>query len=453
MKECLNKWKWNVLSIGLFLLIWEIAALSLHNEYLFPAVSSVGMSLLSISGSSVLYEHLFTTLLRSVECLCLSFIVALPLSYLISRSAILGKLLSPFLYFMKNTPIIAFLLLALIWISSEYVPLFIAFIGMFPILVINFVSGFKSIERKYIEVANLYRLSVLRRFLYIEYPAIKSFLFTGLSSALGLGWRAIIIGEALASVQRGIGAAMKEAQNYVDVSYLFSITIISLLISYFLEKIVQKFAKINPHQIFKHIHQPELLRNTEMTCALKISDLFFQRGGVILFDSFSLQLDWGEVLLLKGKSGIGKSTLINMIGGFEKQYSGVICSGEKSILFQDQRLCPWLNVAENIDLILPLQVTAEERNSMFRVMEIEHLMERMPDQISGGEAQRVGLCRTLLYPADLYILDEPLTGIGEVQKQFLLQWIRDYVKAKQLSVLWISHDEDQADIADRILEI
>lgn len=450
MKEQLNKWKWNILSLSLFLLIWEIGAMSLNNNFLFPSVFSVADSLISISASPMLYFHLLSTFFRSVECLFISFVIALPLSYLISRSVIAEKLLSPFLYFMKNTPVIAFLLLALIWISAEYVPVFIAFIGMLPILVINFVAGFRSIDKRYVELASLYQLSPFRKFLFIEYPAVKSYLFAGLSSALGLGWRAIIIGEALASVQYGLGAAMKEAQNYVDVPYLFSVTIISLLVSFLIERLVQFLSKLNPHKFIRNRHRIRITESQGVYKALDIDGLSFRRGASSLFDSFSLQIEKGEVLLVKGKSGIGKSTLIDIISGFEKNYSGYVSSAQKSVLFQDLRLCPWLSVGENIDLILPDHISEEEKNTMFKKMGIANLMSRMPDQISGGEAQRVALCRALLYPAELYIFDEPLTGIGEEQKKDLLKWIRFCLNQKQASVLWISHDEDHADIADRI---
>lgn len=453
MKDRFSTWKWNILSLALFLVVWEIAALSLDNNYLFPSVSLVAETLITISGSSLLYNNLSATFVRSLECLIVSFVVALPLSYLISKSSVVEKLLSPFLYFMKNTPVIAFLLLALIWIPAENVPLFIAIIGMLPILVINFAAGFRSVDHRYMELASLYHLSFFRRFSYIEYPAVKSYLFAGLSSALGLGWRAIIIGEALASVKYGLGAAMRDAQNYVDVPYLFAITIVSLLASYLIEKLIQFFAKIDLYKLFRQTHSLANMGGEDRDIVLKVSDLTFQRNSVKLFEAFSLQLKRGDILLLKGKSGVGKSTLIDIIGGFERAYDGTVCSGEKSILFQDQRLCPWLNVADNIDMILPVSVGEDERKMMYDIMGITNLMDRMPGEISGGEAQRVSLCRTLLYPAQLYVLDEPLTGIGENQKKELLIWIRSYVKDKQLSVLWISHDEDQADIADRIVAI
>ena len=453
MRESLNNWKWNILSLSLFLLIWEIGALSLNNNFLFPSIFSVADSLMTILTSTTLYFHLLSTFFRSLECLFISFVIALPLSYLINKSEIAEKLLSPFLYFMKNTPVIAFLLLALIWISAEYVPTFIAFIGMLPILVINFVAGFRSIDKRYIELASLYELSPLRKFLFIEYPAVKSYLFAGLSSALGLGWRAIIIGEALASVQYGLGAAMKEAQNYVDVPFLFSVMIISLFVSFLIEKLVQFLSNLNPHKFIKNKHRVRISESQGKSKALYIDSLSFKRGSSSLYDSFSLQIEKGEVLLVKGRSGVGKSTLIDIIGGFEKNFSGSVSSAHKSVLFQDLRLCPWLSVGENIDLILPEYISEDERYEMCKIMGIAHLMTRMPDQISGGEAQRVALCRALLYPAELYILDEPLTGIGDEQKKELLKWIRSYVNQKRVSVLWISHDEDHADIADRILQI
>lgn len=445
-----------MLSVGLFLLLWELLSMVLANDFLFPSVKTVCVYLFDLLQTDTFYKHLFYTLLRAVECLLFTFLPALPLSYLIYRSSVADKLLFPFLYFMKTTPVISFLLLALIWLSSENVPLFIAFIGMLPILVIHITTGFRSVDQRLAEMASVYKLSAFRKFIYIEYPVLKSHLFAGMSGALGLGWRAIIIGEALASVPYGLGAAMKQAQNYVDVPYLFAVTLISLLASYLIELLLKGFTHIRIHRIFslqRRRYTGGMKSRAEDDVVLAIRQMSFSRRDKKIFDRLDLTLHRGEILLLKGASGIGKSTLIDLIAGFETNFEGAIKKANISVLFQENRLCLWLTVREHLDLYLPREVPEEDIRNLCAVMQIADHLDKYPGELSGGELQRINLMITLLYPADLYILDEPLTGIGESQKMFLLNWLRDYLKEHDYAVLWVSHDSDQLIVADRIFEL
>ncbi|MGL5786288.1 MAG: ATP-binding cassette domain-containing protein [Bacteroidales bacterium] len=456
IKNWVIQWKWNVLSAGLFLLLWEILSFMLGNDYLFPSVRTVLSYMLDLAQTSDFYRHLFITLFRAAECLMLSFILALPVSYLLCKSRVAEKLLAPFLYFMKTTPVIAFLLLALIWLSSEQVPLFIAFVGMLPILVINITSGFRSIEKGHMEMASVYKLSVFRKFIYMEYPVLKTFLIAGISGALGLGWRAIIIGEALASVPYGLGAAMKQAQNYVDVPWLFAITLVSLLASYALEMLVKSLLHVKLHRLFPVKRRSVFKRSKSVQSnnkVLSVQELSFRRKQNRIFEGFNMHISKGEIVLLTGVSGVGKSTLIDIIAGIEKDFGGTVTCGDISVLFQQSRLCPWLTIREHIDLYLPVEVSEDQVRELSKVMQIDHLTDKYSPELSGGEIQRINLMLTLLYPADLYMLDEPLTGIGEEHKIYLLEWIRNYMKQNGATVLWISHDPEHKRISDRIVEL
>lgn len=446
-----EKWGWQILSVGLLLLIWQIGALIFAKPFLLPSCWDVVKYVVKLLSEQEFYINLLSTFLRALLGFFLSASVALPVSYLCARSKPFEKILSPVLLFLKSTPILSFLLLAIIWFSTEHIPLVIAFVGMFPILTIQFTAGFKALDPHFLQIATLYHLSRRKRIFWIEYPAIKTYIFSGISSAIGLGWRAIIIGEALSSIDSGLGAAMKQAQNYIDVSYLFALTFASLFASFLIEFILNKLAAYAPHKQydFKHtLVSEELFKEP-----LVIEDLSFRRNKRNIFSHFSLTLHESEIVAVQAISGFGKSTLVDIICEFIKPDSGKIRKSSTSVLFQNVRLFPWLTVRENIDLILPAMVDSKQRSIFYEVFAIENLLDRYPQSLSGGEAQRVGLVRALLYPCQLYILDEPLKGLDVQMRNKLLHFISAYVKEHHAALLWITHDREDLVIADKILNL
>lgn len=446
-----ERWGWQILSIGLLLLIWQVGALIFANPFILPSCWDVIKYFVKLSGEQAFYVNLLFTFYRAFIGFFVSAAIALPVSYFCARNKAFEKLLSPILLLLKSTPILSFLLLAIVWFSSENIPLVIAFIGMFPILTIQFTAGFKALDPHFIQIATLYHLSRRKRFFWIEYPAIKTYIFSGIASAIGLGWRAIIIGEALSSIDSGLGAAMKQAQNYIDVAYLFALTFASLFASFIIEYILKKMAAYAPHKQYDFKHT--LMSEELYIEPLVIENLSFKRNKRNIFTDFNLKLEESEVVAVQAVSGFGKSTLVDLICGFVKPDSGKILKSSISVLFQNVRLFPWLTVQENIDLILPVMIDCKQRNLFYDVFGIEHLLDRYPQSLSGGEAQRVGLVRTLLYPCQLYILDEPLKGLDTEFRNRLLHFISGYVKEHHAALLWITHDREDLVIADKILNL
>ncbi|MGL5771226.1 MAG: ATP-binding cassette domain-containing protein [Bacteroidales bacterium] len=446
-----QKWGWQILSVGVLLLIWQVGALIFAKPFILPSCWDVIKYFVKLMGEQSFYVNLLFTFYRALIGFFLSALIALPVSYLCARNKPFEKLLSPILLLLKSTPILSFLLLAIIWFSSENIPLVIAFVGMFPILTIQFTAGFKALDPHFLQITALYHLSRSKRFFWIEYPAIKTYIFSGIASAIGLGWRAIIIGEALSSIDSGLGAAMKQAQNYIDVPYLFALTFASLFASFIIEYILKKLASYAPHKqhAFKHTLVSEKLYGEPLV----IDNLSFRRNKRNIFIDFSLKLEESEIVAVQAVSGFGKSTLVDMVCGFVKPDSGKIWRSSTSVLFQNVRLLPWLSVQENIDLILPAMIDSKQRCLFYEVFGIEHLLDRYPQSLSGGEAQRVGLVRTLLYPCQLYILDEPLRGLDTEFRNRLLHFISGYVKEHNAALLWITHDRDDLVIADKILNL
>jgi len=179
------------------------------------------------------------TIIRGLIGFFISAFLGLLLGIVAGISQGFNAFLSPVLITVRSVPVIAILLLALIWFSPGTVPVFIALLTMFPFICTNVIDGIRSVDRDIIEMAKFYRIS-RRRIIYEVYiPAIMPFIISGASSAMGIGWRAIIIGEVLSQPKYGIGTMMQAQQTFLNVDAVIAWTIIAVLISYGFEKIIR----------------------------------------------------------------------------------------------------------------------------------------------------------------------------------------------------------------------
>lgn len=195
------------------------------------------------------------------------------------------------------------------------------------------------------------------------------------------------------------------------------------------------------------------------------------------FDGFALEFDQtiplDGVTALFGPSGSGKTSVLNAIAGFLRPGSGDIRFGSTSwfsdadkawtpphrrsvgTVFQDAQLFPHLTVRENLDYADQRADTEKPGHSYAQIvsaMELEQLLERSPQSLSGGETQRVAIARTLLTRPDLLLLDEPLSALDNARKGELLPFLETLKSEFALPTIYVSHDVDEVSrIAERVI--
>jgi NitT/TauT family transport system ATP-binding protein len=180
----------------------------------------------------------------------------------------------------------------------------------------------------------------------------------------------------------------------------------------------------------------------------------------------TLDIDPGEFIVLLGPSGCGKSTLLYLIAGLEQPTSGrIMANGElvvapapdRSLIFQETSLFPWLNVWQNVSFGLSIRgAPAEERKETARRVlarvGLAEAIERHPDELSGGMRQRVAVARALAMQPEVLLMDEPFAAL-DVQTRVKMQgFLLDVWEASKASVLFVTHHMDEAiALADRIV--
>jgi len=164
--------------------------------------------------------------------------IGVALAILAARSEWVEILLSPLMVTIKTVPVASFIILALIWITSGKLSLFISFLMVLPVIYNNVLRGIKSIDPKMDEMADVYHLSWGRRFKYIWIPTIYPFLISACEIALGLAWKAGVAAEVIGIPTGSIGEKMYMSKVYLDSASLLAWTVIIVLISVLFEKLV-----------------------------------------------------------------------------------------------------------------------------------------------------------------------------------------------------------------------
>jgi sulfonate transport system ATP-binding protein len=177
-----------------------------------------------------------------------------------------------------------------------------------------------------------------------------------------------------------------------------------------------------------------------------------------VLDNITLTVNPGEFVSIVGSSGCGKSTLLRLIVGLEEDYQGeVLLDGQRvvgtsldrGIVFQEHRLFPWLNVAQNIALgLLNADFTEAEKTQSVRehiaLVGLEGFETAYPHQLSGGMSQRVAIARALVNRPEVLLLDEPFGALDALTRAHLQQELHRIWQAEGITMILVTHDVEEA---------
>lgn len=228
-----------VLAVAAFWIgIWCLVAYRTGNDFLFPSLPSVLEELFRLLKSADFWLITCTSLLRVVWGILVSLIIGTALAVLTSISKILRALLSPALSAVKSTPVASFIILALLWMERDILPVFITALIVIPIVWANVSEGVRRVDHNLVEVATVYRFSILKRTTRLYVPSVAPYFMAACRSALGMAWKAGIAAEILATPKSAIGTELYYSKTYLETPTLFAWTLVVILLSLVIEKLL-----------------------------------------------------------------------------------------------------------------------------------------------------------------------------------------------------------------------
>ncbi|MER6430337.1 ABC transporter ATP-binding protein [Streptomyces sp900105245] len=197
-------------------------------------------------------------------------------------------------------------------------------------------------------------------------------------------------------------------------------------------------------------HIEQLTRPT-----VRIRGLSRSFGGRTVLDGIDLDLPAGQFTALLGHSGSGKSTLLRAIAGLDHGVAGdgrLTAPERVSVVFQDSRLLPWRRVLANVLLGLDGKDAEERGRAALTEVGLGGRERAWPGELSGGEAQRAALARSLVREPELLLADEPFGALDALTRIRMHHLLRELWKRHRPAVLLVTHDVDEAIVlADRVL--
>lgn len=432
------------LSILLIPVAWQLLSWQMAQPQLIPSFPDLIRALLRLVYSSGFLVSIGTTCLRACVGLLLSLAAASITAFLLNRSEAIRFLFMPWLSLLRSVPVISFILLALIFLNPEMIPLLIAFLTMYPLLTENLLKGLMNRRDSWKMLARQFHLNAWNRLFQINYPQLKPYLFSGLASAVGFGWRAIIMGEVLSQCVDGIGKRMKEAQVFIDVPELIAWTLVAIVLSWLTDKLISRLSDWQPSVRYRH-SAVELQAVSLQPNDICLTDVSYSYG----VHHMNIILKAGKIYALSAPSGQGKTTLLQLLNGTLRPISGEISClpGQTANLFQEPTLLPQLTAKENIMLggaaYYDRAILEQQSLRLLAAFQLEKRAEMYPAALSYGQQQRVALARALMFPAGLLLLDEPFNGLDVELRQLVARFLVEWQQEKQATVVFSSHHADE----------
>lgn len=184
---------------------------------------------------------------------------------------------------------------------------------------------------------------------------------------------------------------------------------------------------------------------------LQVKNLSVSYGKRDILKNLSFSLSKGETLSIIGPSGCGKSTLLLTLSDLNKNNTGIIKNEFKdtNLILQNNGLFPWKTIKENIQLGLIVRKKSKKEidiktRKISNDLNIEHILDKYPSNVSGGERQRAALARALLLESDLLLMDEPSSALDSINKENFQNILCKIQNKYNMSYIVVTHNIEEA---------
>ena len=221
-----------------WLFLWQIASVWLGHELLLVSPLRTLETLIYLVQQPEYWYSIGVSLYRIMLGFLLAFLFGAVLAFLAWRIPLLYDFLAPMISVMKATPVASFIILALLWVGGKYISTLCSFVMGMPIIYSNIYQGLCSIDRKLLEVGQIFQLSRKRQILQIYVPSLKPYLISAFMVGVGFCWKSGVAAEVIGLPKHTIGEHLYNAKVYLETPELFAWTVTIIILSVSIEKLL-----------------------------------------------------------------------------------------------------------------------------------------------------------------------------------------------------------------------
>lgn len=237
-KSYINK----ILATLIFLLIWHFVSKN-FSSIILPSPLEVLNSFVDNIAEDNFFKHIVVTVLRAFWGLAISFLFAFPIGILMGIKKKIYDFFHPFIVFIQSMPVIAWILLALIWFDNKLIPVFVVIVAVIPIIILNIAEGVKRVDKKLLQMAKIYNFSKKKTIKKIYIPSIAGYFESSLKIVFGNTFKVVVMAEVLAHPGTGIGEKMSWARINIETADLLAWSFIVVIITFIIMGILNVFKK------------------------------------------------------------------------------------------------------------------------------------------------------------------------------------------------------------------
>ena len=223
----------------LWLCLWQLAYRLINKELLMASPWQVLCRLGQLIGTADFWQITLTSMGRMLAGYALGVAGGTVLAVFSVKLSFLRAFLSPLLSVLRATPVASFIILAIVWLTSAWVPVLIGMIMVLPMVYSNVMTGIEHTDSDLLEMAHCYGFSWVKTLKSIYIPSVKPYFYAACSSALGMCWKACVAAEVLGAPRDSIGAQIYSAKIYLETVDLFAWTAVVIVFSMLLEALLR----------------------------------------------------------------------------------------------------------------------------------------------------------------------------------------------------------------------
>lgn len=217
-------------SLIFLLLIWKLLAAAVGRDIILPSPERVFGEAVTLYPTSRFLEALAATFFRGAVAFGISIAIGVAVGIGAALSPSFDAALAPILTIIRATPVLALILVALLWFPSGAVPIFAAVLMCLPIMITSTTAGVRATDPKLLEMVRLFAVPGREKLFKLRLPAAAPFLIAGAKSALGLSWKVVVAGEVLSQPLHALGSGMQDSRVLLETPRVLAWAAASILL-------------------------------------------------------------------------------------------------------------------------------------------------------------------------------------------------------------------------------